>query len=113
MENHYSREEYVYLTKLIERAERFPEMVGSVKKYIELNPKLNKDERKLVSVGYKSLIDKKRSAWSLLNSMKEKNSKNQSECDNIEEIKNKIKNELNKACEELHTLVDNYYITII
>ena len=42
--------------------------------------------------------------------MQEKNSKNQSKCYNIEEIKNKIKNELNEACEELHILVDKYLL---
>ena len=41
----YTREEYVYLAKLYERAERFPDMVKSINKYVELDPKLTKDER--------------------------------------------------------------------
>ena len=30
----YAREEYVYLAKLYERAERFPDMVKAINKYI-------------------------------------------------------------------------------
>ena len=48
----YTREEYVYLAKLYERAERFPDMVKSINKYVELDPKLTKDERNLLSAGY-------------------------------------------------------------
>ena len=40
-----TREEYVYLAKLYERAERFPDMVKSINKFVELVPKLNKEER--------------------------------------------------------------------
>ena len=32
----YTREEYVYLAKLYERAERFPDMVKAINKYVEL-----------------------------------------------------------------------------
>ena len=36
------REEYVYLAKLYERAERFPDMVKAINKFVELDPKLTK-----------------------------------------------------------------------
>ena len=52
----YTREEYVYLSRLYERAERFPDMVKSINKFVELDPKLSKDERKLLSAGYKNII---------------------------------------------------------
>ena len=38
-EKNYSREEYVYLAKLYERAERFDDMVKFVNKFVELDPK--------------------------------------------------------------------------
>ena len=47
----YSREEYVYLAKLYKRAERFPDMVKSINKYVELDPKLTVDERNLLRAG--------------------------------------------------------------
>ena len=45
----YTREEYVYLAKLYERAERFPDMVKSINKFVELDQKLTKDERNIFS----------------------------------------------------------------
>ena len=71
----YTREEYVYLAKLYERAERFPDMVKSINKYVELDPKLTKDERNILSAGYKNIISDKRASWRLLNSMERKEEK--------------------------------------
>ena len=68
----YTREEYVYLSRLYERAERFPDMVKSINKFVELDPKLSKDERNLLSAGYKNIISDKRSSWRLLNNMERK-----------------------------------------
>ena len=68
----YTREEYVYLAKLYERAERFPDMVKSINKYVELDPKLTKDERNILSAGYKNIIS---STLRLLNSMERKEEK--------------------------------------
>ena len=56
----YSREEYVYLAKLYEKAQRFPDMVKSINKFVELDPKLTRDERNILSAGYKNIISKKR-----------------------------------------------------
>ena len=36
----YTREEYVYLAKLYERAERFDDMVKFINKFVELDPNL-------------------------------------------------------------------------
>ena len=71
-DKNYSREEYVYLAKLYERAERFPDMVKAINKFVELDPKLTKDERNILSAGYKNIISDKRSSWRLLNSMEKK-----------------------------------------
>ena len=72
MTNNYTREEYVYLSKLYEKAERFPDMVRSINKYVELDPKLTKEERNLLSAGYKNIISDKRSSWRLLNNLERK-----------------------------------------
>jgi 14-3-3 protein epsilon len=65
----YTREEYVYLTKLYERAEKFPDMVKSINKFVELDPKLTKDERNILGAGYKNIISDKRTSWRKLNNM--------------------------------------------
>ena len=107
--HNYSREEYIYLAKLYERAERFPDMVKAINKYIELDPKLNKEERNILSAGYKNIISDKRSSWRLLNNMERKEEKkNPALSANIKEIKDKIEKELNTICNEIQSIIDKY-----
>ena len=112
MTNNYTREEYVYLSRLYEKAERFPDMVKSINKYVELDPKLTKEERNLLSAGYKNIISDKRSSWRLLNNLerKEEEKKNTQQCANIKEIKDKIEKELNAICDEIQSIIDKYLI---
>ena len=67
-----TREELVYLAKLYERAERYPDMVKTINKFVELDPKLKREERNILSAGYKNIISDKRASWRLLNSMEKK-----------------------------------------
>ena len=55
-QKNFTREEYVYLAKLYEKAERFPDMVKSINKFVELDPKLKREERNILSAGYKNII---------------------------------------------------------
>ena len=50
-------------------------MVNSINKFVELDPKLNKDERNILSAGYKNIISDKRASWHLLNSIERKEEK--------------------------------------
>jgi len=108
----YTREEYVYLSKLYEKAERFPDMVKSINKFVELDPKLTKEERNLLSAGYKNIISDKRSSWRLLNNMerKEEEKKNATQSSYIKEIKDKIEKELNDICAQIQSVIDQYLI---
>ena len=65
----YTREEYVYLSKLYEKAQRFEDMISSINKFIELNPQLTKEERNILSAGYKNILFDKRENWRFLSSM--------------------------------------------
>ena len=107
----YTREEYVYLAKLYERAERFPDMVKSINKFVELDPKLTKDERNILSAGYKNIISDKRASWRLLNSMEKKEEKkNSPQTANIRLVKNNIEKELNDICNEIQIIIDKYLV---
>ena len=108
----YSREEYVYLSKLYEKAERFPDMVKSINKFVEMDPKLTKEERNLLSAGYKNIISDKRSSWRLLNNMerKEEEKKNTTQSAYIKEIKDKIETELNQIWAQIQSVIDKYLI---
>ena len=107
----YTREEYVYLAKLYERAERFPDMVKSINKFVELDPKLTREERNILSSGYKNIISDKRASWRLLNSMEKKEEKkNSPQTANIRLVKNNIEKELNDICDEVQMIIDKFLV---
>ena len=106
-----TREELVYLTKLYERAERYSDMVKTINKFVELDPKLTRDERNILSAGYKNIISDKRASWRLLNSMERKESKkNSSQVDNIKSVKNSIEKELTNIIDDIQLIIDKYLI---
>ena len=74
--------------------------------------KLTKEERNLLSAGYKNIISDKRSSWRLLNNMerKEEEKKNTTQSAYIKEIKDKIETELNQICAQIQSVIDKYLI---
>ena len=111
VKDNYSREEYIYLSKLYEKAQRYEDMISSITKFIELNPKLSKEERNILSAGYKDILLDKRENWRFLNLMEKKELKKKSkQVIYIKEIKNHIEKEIKKIVEEMHHLIDNYLI---
>ena len=106
-----TREELVYLAKLYERAERYSDMVKTINKFVELDPKLTRDERNILSAGYKNIISDKRASWRLLNSMERKESKkNSSQVGNIKSVKNSIEKELTNIIDDIQLIIDKYLI---
>ena len=47
-------------------------MVSSINKFIEMNPKLSKDDKNIISTGYKNILSDKRASWRLLNGMEKR-----------------------------------------
>ncbi|XP_022845814.1 14-3-3 protein 9-like [Olea europaea var. sylvestris] len=66
------RENFVYIAKLAEQAERYDEMVDAMKKVAKLDVELTVEERNLLSVGYKNVIGSRRASWRILSSIEEK-----------------------------------------
>jgi hypothetical protein len=65
-EENCTREEWVYLAKLFEKAERFPDMIECICKFVHMNPVLNGEERNILSAGYKNIICPHRSSWRII-----------------------------------------------
>ena len=106
-----SREELVFLAKLYEKAERYTDMVKTIHKFVELDPKLTKEERNILSSGYKNIISDKRASWRLLNSMEKKESKkNTSNVENIKTVKNLVEKDLTQIIDEVQAVIDKYLI---
>ena len=107
----YTRDEYIFLSKLYWKAELFKEMIKFIKEFTILDPKLNKEERDIICTGFKDMISDKRSSWSILNSMerKEKNKKINT-VKEIKIVKNNIEKEIREICNTLQDLIDKFII---
>jgi 14-3-3 protein epsilon len=107
----YSRDEYVYLAKLYERAERFPEMVSHIISYVKLDSNLTAEERNILSAGFKNVISSKRASWRLINSEEKKEEKKNSQ--NLmytREIKARIEDEMREICDSIQSVLDKHLI---
>jgi len=103
-----SREALVYAAKLAEEAERFDDMVESVRKLAVLGVQLTVEERNLLSVAYKNVVGARRASWRVLSSIEAKE-KEKGESDRAEQVlvyRSKVEAELEKICGELLKLLD-------
>jgi len=106
------REESVYLAKLAEQAERYDEMVESMKRVACLDVELTVEERNLLSVAYKNVIGARRAAWRIISSIeqKEENKGNELHVSKIKEYKAKIEAELAGICHDIIQVLDKHLI---
>uniref|UniRef100_A0A7N0VDT1 14-3-3 domain-containing protein n=1 Tax=Kalanchoe fedtschenkoi TaxID=63787 RepID=A0A7N0VDT1_KALFE len=111
----HSREEYVYLAKLAEQAERYEEMVDFMEKVAGAVPageELTVEERNLLSVAYKNVIGARRASWRIISSIeqKEESRGNEGHVATIREYRAKIESELSSICEGILKLLDSKLI---
>ena len=111
MSKEYTREEYIYLAKLYEKAERFNDMVNFINKFIEMNPELSHKERIILSAGYKNVISSKRSSWRLVNTLIKKEDKSNTQTISyLNEEKSIIEKEIEEICKMMQNVIDKYLI---
>jgi hypothetical protein len=109
----YGLDDYIFLMKLFQRTERYPEMVKAINKYVEQNPVLNDEERKLLCDGYKNIISDKRNSLRLLSNLSKKEEEEGKQINHkkqINIIREKIESELLSIFEEVHSILDKYLI---
>ncbi|KAA8526293.1 hypothetical protein F0562_008504 [Nyssa sinensis] len=106
------RENFVYIAKLAEQAERYDEMVDSMKKVAKLDVELTVEERNLLSVGYKNVIGARRASWRILSSIeqKEESRGNELNAKRIKEYRQKVESELTSICNDIMTVIDEHLI---
>jgi 14-3-3 protein epsilon len=106
------REDNVYMAKLAEQAERYDEMVQSMKKVADLNVELTVEERNLLSVAYKNVIGAKRASWRIISSIeqKEENKGNDSHVAKIKQYRDKVEKELKDVCSDILEVLDKHLI---
>jgi len=107
-----SREDFIYLAKLAEQAERYQDMVDAMKKIAVMDVELTVEERNLLSIGYKNIAGARRASWRVLNAIEEKETAkgNQNHLSAIKELRQKVEKELTDICNDVLTLVDKHLI---
>ncbi|PIA46489.1 hypothetical protein AQUCO_01500201v1 [Aquilegia coerulea] len=114
-EGNLSREQYVYLAKLAEQAERYEEMVSFMEKLVVGSASVNElsvEERNLLSVAYKNVIGSLRAAWRIVSSIeqKEEGRKNDEHVVLVKDYRSKVESELTNVCAGVLKLLDAHLI---
>ncbi|XP_059664143.1 14-3-3-like protein D [Cornus florida] len=106
------RNNFVYIAKLAEQAERYEEMVDSMKKIAKLDVELTVEERNLLSVGYKNVIGGRRASWRILSSIEQKEEAkgNEQNSKRIKEYRQKVESELSSICSDIMNVIDEHLI---
>ncbi|KAI2796898.1 hypothetical protein BLOT_014595 [Blomia tropicalis] len=107
-----SRDDNVYNAKLAEQAERYDEMVSSMKKVAMINGDLTVEERNLLSVAYKNVIGARRASWRIISSIEQKEELKGS--DNrvvlIRDYRIQVEKELKEICGDILEVLDSHLI---
>lgn len=107
-----TREDYTYLAKLSEHAERYDEMVGFMKSCVEESKELTVEERNLLSVAYKNVVGARRASWRIVASIEQREEfkRNSQQVGLIRDYRQKIENELKDICHDILNVLDKYLI---
>ncbi|XP_059624182.1 14-3-3-like protein G-BOX factor 14 kappa [Cornus florida] len=111
-----TREQYVYMAKLSEQAERYEEMVKFMEKLVvgttSAGGELTVEERNLLSVAYKNVIGSLRAAWRIVSSIeqKEESRKNEEHVVLVKDYRSKVETELTEVCAGILRLLDAHLI---
>jgi 14-3-3 protein epsilon len=105
------RDEKVYKAKLSEQAERYDEMVDSMREVAQFGQELSVEERNLLSVAYKNVIGARRASWRIISSIEQKEEIKQSDkLHLIKKFRTQIEAELKKICDDILKLLDAHLI---
>lgn len=114
MAESFTREDYVFMAQLNENAERYDEMVETMRKISGMEGELSDKERNLLSVAYKNVIGPRRAAWRIVSSIeaKEKGRQkpNTKRIEQIRVYRQKIEKELSDICNDILNLLQEQFV---
>jgi len=108
-----SREDFIYMARLSEQAERYDEMAASMKKVAQMNEELSVDDRNLLSVAYKNVVGSRRASLRIISSIEQKE-ESRGKVDHLakaREYHKKVEKELTEICADILSVLDNHLIT--
>jgi len=103
------REENVYRAKLAEQAERYDEMVKSMKSVAGSDSELSVEERNLLSVAFKNVIGSRRASWRILSTIEQREEakgSSQMRIDLAKAYRKQVEKELAEVCDEVVKVLD-------
>ncbi len=107
----FTRDEFIYLARIHDRAEKYEDMVKFIIQFCKMDPNLNPEERDLLAAGFKNLISTKRNSWRILDLMERKEEKKKSNnliC--LKEVKSQVESEIKRLCNDIQNLLEEYVI---
>ncbi|OMJ18506.1 14-3-3 protein epsilon [Smittium culicis] len=106
------RSNHIYLAKLAEQAERYDEMVESMKIVASGETELSVEERNLLSVAYKNVIGSRRASWRIISSIeqKEESKGNTDHVAKVSEYRTRVEKELKDICIDVLNVLDTHLI---
>ena len=115
MENltkNFTRDDYILLSKMSLKTERFEEMLEYINKFVKMDKELNSEERSIVSTAYKKIISNKRTEWQVLQDLKtkEESKGNQINVNNVKKYILHIESEIQRFCNDILNLLEKYLI---
>jgi 14-3-3 protein epsilon len=112
--NPETREDFIFMAKLAEQAERYDEMVEYMKKVVYNHAAdFTIDERNLLSVAFKNVIGSRRSSWRIISSVAAREDPRNTEIqEQIRKYQEKIEAELSSICNDVLTLLDKSLIPL-
>ena len=81
-----------------------------MKAVVKTGGELNEEERNLLSVAYKNTVGSRRSAWRALSSIEERHADKKDNIALLKEYKTKIEGELDKFCNDILSLIDDFLV---
>lgn len=102
----------LYQAKVCVEAGRSEETLDYMEQIIKTKTSdLTEEERNLVSVASKNCVSTKRAAWRSIYGIEVKEKVNNSKYQHlVSDLKEKLENELNQACERMMLFIDNYLL---
>uniref|UniRef100_A0A3P9MH58 14-3-3 protein epsilon n=1 Tax=Oryzias latipes TaxID=8090 RepID=A0A3P9MH58_ORYLA len=106
------REDLVYQAKLAEQAERYDEMVVSMKKVASMDVELTVEERNLLSVAYKNVIGARRASWRIISSIeqREESKGGEDKLKMIREYRQTVEKELKTICGDILDALERHLL---
>ncbi|KAL3117827.1 hypothetical protein niasHT_001418 [Heterodera trifolii] len=95
------REKHLHFVRLAEEAARYDEMVQGMKQVIELDAKLNENERKLLAAAYRKAVSGQRFAWRVIASVVARGKGTKRQLEMVKQLLNKLEREVEEKCREI------------